>query len=203
MIHILQMPPVLAADPDLLWVLALVAWGGISLISKVYKNKKADLAQDPEAQRRARDIQEEIRRRIAERQQQPAAQGQPPPTFDRPEPQSTFRETPRPQAPAHQGPPRNKVEELIRRVEEARRREQEMQRRAQQAREAIEAEAYVPPDVHTQMHLRPAPEQPAPAVAEVRSEVLTALTSAGGIRKAIILSEVLAKPLAERPERQW
>ncbi len=209
----LAAPLALQVNEDLIWLVFLVLWG---LYSLFFGRKKStgDNAppvieeDDSEAQRRAREIQEEIRRRIQERARnwktpedkpaEPAPQRSEPPPLIPQQPRRAPERRVEPAAPATpiqtsggaewteklaqarrlQRESEDKVAASLRQVASARR----------PRREAVEVVESTPDRTFSL--------QPAALAAHLRSNREAA-------RAAIVLSEILGKPVSEKEPRMW
>jgi len=162
--------PALGISGDLLFFLVFAIFGLIKfLTSKKEKDVEPDVS-DGEQAKRTREIQEEIRRRIAGNQTpaRPAAQTR----AERPVPQR--REMP----DIVVGPQIDYMEQLA----EARRVEEESRRRARETLAAANLKK----------------GGPAPSGGMGRDGVISMLNGANGLRDAYVINEILMPPVSER-----
>lgn len=177
--------------------------------------------QDDSAPDRTRDIQEEIRRKIAERRQQQAQpQGQMPPPVPAqrqarpPEPEPVAEDpfarqpwnrdnepqTPPPMPANHAEPDRLTVELKRRREELAAAKKQ-----ANQARKETQKQIAKSTKVKTVRQRGPRIKSPKVAAVDarrsLREDVLTDLKTTNAIRRAFVLKELLDKPVGLRSHR--
>lgn len=181
----------LQINEDLIWLVFLALWGIYSLFFAKKKKPELTPEEEEEAARKAREIQEEIRRRIAERLQRPGGPvAEEYPTFQTP-PEREVHSPAQQEAPVVVEAPLHGESNWLSRLEQAQREQSMLEARAAEARQRAES-------VAKRGAARSAPVQAGPVIAGGRQGIVAALNQKDGLRQAVLLAEVLQPPVSER-----
>jgi len=179
--------PVFGISEDVLFLIVFAVFGLIKYISSLHKKNEepAPDTSDAEQAKRTREIQEEIRRRIAENQNKtqhaPRPEVQSKPVVNKPVMQ---RRDERP-VPQHRERPDviiGRQIDYMQQLAEARKAEEESMRRAREALASARLKTFVPTEGGSSR----------------REGVLAMLHGGQSMRDAFIISEVLMPPVSER-----
>ena len=191
-------------DTDtLVWVIFLFIWGVVSLVMKLAKGgkqppaKPSQPARSAEEEERARKIQEEIRRKIAERQRQQEQPQRPPPAQPQRQPQ---RPRPAPVAVerrrAVQPPP--VITKPAPGRDAMRDYEEELAKRMERLQEAREQKERALAKTKRKGAFPSREERPVPVAAGFRGDIAAAFHDSETARRAFIYSEIFGLPVGLR-----